>query len=96
LLDPLTRQGLRKRYQAGQSEMCASFLTVLPVALTCLLVILTSVIYTGLSEERVSNLWAGSIAFCLLSDQASDVPLGFVDVYSAFRRQAPLLQLSTR
>jgi hypothetical protein len=63
LLDPQTRQGLRKRYQAGQSEMCASFLAMLPAAFAAFLVILASVIYTGLSEERVSNLAPAQLRF---------------------------------
>ena len=64
LLDPLRRQGLRKRYQAVKAKCASPFSQCCRSLLLAFLVILASVIYTGLSEERVSNLAPGSIAFC--------------------------------
>ena len=50
---------------------------------------LTSVIYTGLSEERLSI--PSRRARRYLSDQASKAPLGFVMLYSAFRHALRLV-----
>lgn len=85
---------MRKRYQADQSEMCASFLAMLPVVLACLFGNFGKRdLHWVIGRARIK--FRGGLN-CVLSDQASKAPLGFVDVYSAFRRQVLLLQLNTR
>jgi len=76
LLDPPTRQGLRKRCQAGQSEMCASFLAMLPAAFACLFGnFVKRDLHWVIGRARIKSR-AG--LNCALSDQTSKGLLGFV------------------